>query len=117
MTPIGKTLAGLLPAFAAMPSLADNCEPIRAQIEAKFKAGGLVGYSVTVVDATPAPTAKVVGSCGNGTKRIVFIPGAASASPVARIGVAASAAAKPKTDPILTECRDGTVSTTGSCRK
>jgi hypothetical protein len=85
---------------------ADNCEAIRAQIEAKFKAGGVVDFTVSTADAALTSGRRVVGSCGNGTKRIVFVPGAA-------VVQAPRAADKP----IVTECRDGSVSTTGHCRK
>jgi len=46
-----KTVAGLLMALAPMASHADNCEPMRAQIEPKFSAGGRTDFLLAVVDA------------------------------------------------------------------
>lgn len=108
-----QSLALLLVVAASAPSRADNCESIRDQVEAKYKAGGTVNFTVKVVDAGAVASAKVVGSCGNGTRRIIFVPGSSpnggTTSP--------SAATRPEPPPILTECKDGSVSHTGNCRK
>jgi Protein of unknown function (DUF1161) len=86
-----------------------NCEPLREQIAAKFKAGGLPQVQLLVVDAGTASTGKVVGTCDRGTRKIVQV-NSRSVTPPAK-------AAPGKNDPILTECKDGTVSMGGSCRK
>lgn len=101
----------LVLALAAVPALAgaaSNCDPIRAQIEAKLHAGGLSGFRLEVVDTDAPSRGKVLGSCERGTKKIVQV-GAAVAS--------ASAASKPAREPILTECRDGRVLMGGDCRR
>lgn len=108
-----QSLACLLIAAASAPSHADNCDPIRDQIEAKYKAGGISNFSVKVVDAAAVGTAKVVGTCSMGSKRIVFIPGATTGAAPA----APAAPAKAAEPPIVTECKDGSVSHTGSCKK
>lgn len=109
--------AGLCLALASMAAHADNCEPIRAQIEAKYKSGGIVNFSLTTVDAGATGAGKVVGSCGNGTKRIVFIPGGQQPAGASAASAPAAVPARPARKPVLTECKDGTVSSTGSCRK
>lgn len=107
---------------------ADNCEPIRQQIEARFRAGG-VQATLAVVDAAAAGTAgaRVVGSCGNGRRQIVRLgqaplPAGATAAPVTP-AAPATPAAEPRTterladrapereptDKIPTECKDGSI--------
>ena len=96
-------------------SHANNCEPIRAQIEAKYRAGGIQNFSLVTVDAAASAPGKVVGSCSNGTKRIVFsTPGPSSAAAASAPGAPAPRSTAEK--PILTECKDGSVSY-GSCKK
>jgi hypothetical protein len=107
-----QSLALLLVVSASAPSRADNCDSIRDQVEAKFKAGGTLNFSVKVVDAGAVGNARVVGSCGNGTRRIVFVPGDLPNGPAA-----SPRAATPQPPPILTECKDGSISHTGNCRK
>ena len=96
-----------LPAHAAS---ADNCESIRAGIQARYRAGGVGDVRLQIVDAAAVGAAKVVGRCALGTKRIV-VAGAAVASAAAR----PSGTAK-SPEPMLTECRDGSVSVGGDCR-
>lgn len=109
-----QSLALLLVVTASAPSRADNCDSIRDQVEAKFRAGGTVNFSVKVVDAGAVANARVVGSCGNGTRRIVFVPGD---PPNGSAAVPRAAATTPQPPPILTECKDGSISHTGNCRK
>ncbi|MBN9205717.1 DUF1161 domain-containing protein [Methylibium petroleiphilum] len=95
---------------------AQSCEQLRERIDAKVRASGATHYTVTTVDADAAvgASAKVVGSCELGTKKIVYTRGeegtvaAAPALPVT---------ARPRGEPLLTECKDGSVSVGGDCRK
>jgi Protein of unknown function (DUF1161) len=121
--------------LACGASYADNCEDIRGLIEAKIKSAGVARYSVTVVDAAANAPGKVVGACAKGVKKIMYVqqvkPGAAvttapavtaAARPAATLAPAASAAkpkppAKPPSDGVLTECKDGSVSVGGDCKK
>ena len=101
------TAATLL--IASSASLAANCDEIRSQIEAKIKASGATTFTLSTVEADARTTGRVVGSCDLGTKKIVY---SASSTP-------AASAAKPKSagEPILTECKDGSVSIGGDCKK
>lgn len=105
----------LLPAalaFAGAVHGAENCEALRAQIESKISAAGVTRFAVLTVDANAPAAGQVVGSCELGTKKIVYqredgsAPGAAPVPP-----------RSPEDDSILTECKDGTVSVGGDCRK
>ena len=121
-TALALALATLMMASGA--TSAQTCDTIRAQIEAKVRAGGVQQFTLTTVDMGAKVAGKVVGTCDLGTKQIVYTAGppaggGASAAPAV---TAAPAAVRPtptpkKTQPpILTECRDGTVSLGGDCK-
>jgi len=100
-------------ALAGAAHGAENCETLRTQIEAKIAASGVTRFTVTTVDANAEAAGQVVGSCDLGSKKIVYqregapAPDAAPARP----------GAGPADEEILTECKDGTVSVGGSCKK
>jgi Protein of unknown function (DUF1161) len=103
-------------------SQALSCEELRAKVEAKIRSNGVKVFTVEIVDATSKPQGQVVGTCESGTKQLVYsreITSTASASEPARAVAAASAASgnKAKTPVVITECADGRVITTGSCKK
>ena len=106
---------------------ADNCEALRARIEANIASKGIAGFTVTTVDAAATLPGQMVGSCDNGAKKIVYARGgsAPAAHPAAQAAQvpAQPAAPRPKAtqkgtrdEDILTECKDGTVSMGGSCK-
>jgi hypothetical protein len=104
----------LLVACAAVGSAGaqdgDNCEAIRAQIESKIAASGVIGFSVTVVDANANRTGQVVGSCALGTRKIVYVrPSAAGTDN-------ASTPAPARGSAMLTECKDGSAPVGGNCK-
>lgn len=101
MTRWSFLLVGLLAGSALAD---DNCEPIRADIEARIRAAGVPTALVTVLPLDAASTGKVVGSCDLGRKKIVYdATGAAVAAP-------------PVAAPVLTECRDGSTPVDGRCK-
>jgi hypothetical protein len=90
----------------------NNCEPIRTQIDARVRASGVTDFVLSVVEADARVIGKVVGSCDLGTKKIVYNqPSPSSSSSSAR------PKAKPTEEPILTECKDGSVTVGGDCKK
>lgn len=100
--------AGVLLSTAAH---ADNCEPLRAQIEANIASKGVTAFTVTVVDAEAVVAGDTVGTCGLGEKKIVY----------ARVTEAASASAvrpqRPTPDEeIWVECKDGSMVQGGGCK-
>jgi Protein of unknown function (DUF1161) len=105
--------------LAGTASAASTCEELRTQIEAKIRANGVAGFSVSVVDAGASAPGRVVGSCDRGARKIVYVqhrPAGAGPS-----GDAAqerpNAPGKREPAPMLTECADGTVKVNGDCRK
>ena len=73
------TLAGAsLLVLTTAPALAQakDCEELKAQIEAKIKANGVTAYTLAIVDKDAPDDGKVVGTCGGGTKKILYKRGA-----------------------------------------
>ena len=118
-------LALLIPGAARAQGAAaptDNCEGIRQQIEARYRAGGLPGVQLQVVGAGSGG-GRVVGSCGSGSRQIVLVnAGAAAPRPAERPVERAPdrpgerpgerPADRPperSADKIPTECKDGSV--------
>jgi Protein of unknown function (DUF1161) len=115
-----RLLISLTLAFAGAAHGAEDCEALRTRIESKIAAAGVSRFAVTVVDASATAAGQVVGSCELGSKKVVYerdvgpvregVPSAAAPSP-------ASGAPSSGSEPILTECKDGTVSVGGDCKK
>jgi len=51
------------------------CEELRREIDAKIKAKGATGYTLTIVTPSETKGGKVVGSCDGGAKRILYVKG------------------------------------------
>ncbi len=86
----------------------NNCDSIRAGIEAKIRVAGVKDFVLSVVEADTRVSGKVIGSCDLGTKRIVYSqPSSAASQPKS----------KPPEEHILTECKDGSVTVGGDCKK
>jgi len=92
------------PAPAQPAPAGTACEDLRARIEARIRAAGVVHFSVTAVDAAASAPGRVVGQCERGARKLVY-----------RQFGAGSAPARRPHDDILTECRDGTVTRGGTC--
>lgn len=124
----------LLATLAVLPAQAagatTSCEALQAQIAARIRAAGVVQFTLTTVDADARADGKEVGRCELGHKKIMYARGASAVTPVAPTAAPAAAPAavpsaprtraapsRPATEAILTECRDGTVSMGGDCRK
>lgn len=103
-----------LASAGAANAAAENCEALRTQIESKIAAAGVTRFTVTTVDAGAATGGQVVGSCELGSKQIVYRRESTSPAPEATSN---GAPARAGDERILTECKDGTVSVGGDCRK
>lgn len=91
---------------------ADSCEPLRAQIEANIASKGVTAFAVTVVDAEAVVVGDTVGTCGQGTKKIVYVRGTEAA------GAAAVRPQQPTRDEdIWVECKDGSMVKGGGCKR
>jgi Protein of unknown function (DUF1161) len=129
--PLFAPLFGLALMALVSPVRADSCDAIQASIRAKIEAKNagtrLSTFSLKAIDKDEPSTGRIVGSCDNGAKRIVYTanglanPGAgAGAAAKVDIAVQGDVAAptrvkKPKTVAVLTECRDGSTPVKGEC--
>ena len=103
-------LAACALAGSAAAQDSNNCEAIRAQIESKIAASGVVGFSVTVVDADANASGQVVGSCALGTRKIVYVRPSSAGT------CNASMPAPARGPAMLTECKDGSAPVGGACK-
>ena len=111
------TVAAALWLLAAPAAAAGNCEALRSQIEAKIRAAGVGVFSVTVVDAASRHAGKVVGTCDAGTRILVYRQGPPAAAASGATAAPRRTEKKPRSDAIITECKDGSVVRGGDCRK
>ncbi|HEY6465883.1 MAG TPA: DUF1161 domain-containing protein [Candidatus Acidoferrales bacterium] len=80
-----KTLV-MIAALLATPALmhaqaAKSCDDLKAEIAKKIEANGVKVYSLDVVDKDAQADGKVVGTCGGGTKKIVYSKTASADTP------------------------------------
>lgn len=113
------SLAFIACVFASAASGASNCDEIMSQIDAKIRASGVSRFTLGTVDADAQVADKVVGTCDFGTKKIVYARGELPVSPPGggSASDARSAPPRPRSEPILTECKDGSVLVGGDCRQ
>lgn len=100
---------------AAAPARANNCDEIRAGIDAKVRAAGVAAFTLSVVDVAASAPGREVGRCDRGAKKILYVADG-KAAPASVAPPPPAPAAAPKRPPVLTECKDGSV-TTGDCPK
>ena len=117
MLKLPLALAALL--LASSASSATTCDAIRTQIDSTIRAAGVQHYTLTTIDAGAKADGKVVGSCDLGTKKIVYLQndGPVRSSTSGSSSDTRPAPAKPGKEVILTECKDGYVSTGSGCKK
>lgn len=70
------------------------CEVLKAEIAKKIDARHVQNYTLEIVPKDQDAEGKVVGSCENGTKKIVYSKGTAAAKTAAPAKAAAPAPAK-----------------------
>ena len=51
---------------------AKDCEELKAEIDAKISANGVGRFTTTIVERDAAEDGQVVGTCDNGTRKIVY---------------------------------------------
>ena len=64
----------LLAAVATSPAFAQpkDCNELKAEIDAKISANGVSSFTTTIVARDAAEDGKVVGTCDNGSRKIVY---------------------------------------------
>jgi hypothetical protein len=86
-------LALALGTVALTAQAGKDCSALKSEIEAKFQAKGVKGYSLGIVSKADVGSAKVVGNCEGGAKRVVYSHGEPSSSSHRGSHVAAAAPA------------------------
>jgi len=74
------------------------CDDLKAEIDRKIRAGGIPTFTLTVADAADALPGRVVGTCDNGSRKILYVPAPGATT--------ASRPASPR-PLVLTECKPG----------
>src|SRR6476469_2730935 len=72
---------GIVALFAAtipISALARDCNEVKADIDAKIKAKGVMNYALQIVNGPDVKEGQVVGNCQVGTKRIVYFKATAN---------------------------------------
>ena len=64
---IGAMLLGASTVYAAK-----DCNELKDEIAAKIDAKGVANYSLEIIENSEEESGKVVGTCGGGTKKIVY---------------------------------------------
>jgi hypothetical protein len=114
LTPARLAVA-LAAACCTAPSFAagKDCDQLRAEVVRRYEAGGIAAPEIQLLPSSAPTSGKVVGNCELGTKKLVYA-GAKGAS--ASASSPASGKSPRAGAPVLTECKDGTVSMGGSCK-
>ena len=74
-----RRLLGVAPLIiAAIPiaASAKNCDDVKAEIDAKIKAKGAANYVLQIVNGSDVKEGKIVGNCGRGAQKIVYLKNA-----------------------------------------
>ena len=115
-----STLNAVLALLLACTSAsAATCESLRREIEGKIARAGAAEFSVTTVEASASAPGKVVGTCDQGHRKIMYerlTPGGAGSGPEPESGKP-TAPVKRGAAGMITECKDGSVVRGGDCKK
>ena len=65
-------VAPLIVAVIPVAALARDCNAVKAEIDAKIKAKGVMNYALQIVNGPDVKEGQIVGNCDVGTKRIVY---------------------------------------------
>ena len=65
-------VAPLIVAVIPVAALAKDCDAVKAEIDAKIKAKGVMNYALQIVIGPDVKEGQIVGSCDVGAKRIVY---------------------------------------------
>jgi Protein of unknown function (DUF1161) len=65
-------VAPLIVAAIPVVALARDCNEVKAEIDAKIKAKGVMNYVLQIVNGPDVKEGQIVGNCDAGAKRIVY---------------------------------------------
>jgi hypothetical protein len=68
-----KIIAALCLSVVVFPAYAQNsCDDLKAEIAKKIESKGVKNYQLEIINAADVKDQKVVGSCENGKKKLVY---------------------------------------------
>lgn len=108
MSKLPLIAAILLGGSAASHAL--TCEALKSEIDRKIQSSGVTRYSLVVSDVQASAPGKQVGTCENGTRKIMYTPLAPAGGAAAGVSpVSTGAAPAPRRGKglVLTECKEG----------
>ncbi len=73
-----------------------SCDDLKSEIAKKLDAKGVTNYTLTIVDKGKQTEGQIVGSCGGGTKSIVYLKATPAPQPKPTPQVKPATAQKPK---------------------
>jgi hypothetical protein len=65
-------IAPLIVAAIPIAALARDCNEVKAEIDAKIKAKGVMNYALRIVNGPDVKEGQIVGNCDAGAKKIVY---------------------------------------------
>lgn len=115
-TNLNLVLALLL---ACTSTSAATCESLRLEIAGKIERAGVAEFSVITVEASASAPGKVVGTCDQGNKKIMYerLTSAGGGSRPEPEPGKPPAPVKRGPEGMITECKDGSVLRGGDCKK
>ncbi len=73
MKPVPWWVGSVLLLLSVTPASAKTCDELKAEIEERIRQNGVQVFELQVLEAPAAEGLKVVGSCGGGKKKIVYV--------------------------------------------
>jgi hypothetical protein len=114
------TVATFVALLASLPwpALAQvlSCEELRQTVESKIRSKAVAGFAIQIVEAGSNSQGQVVGTCDRGAKKLLYVKATGSDLSVSAAEVAKTGT-NPKLPPVITECADGRVISSGNCRQ
>ena len=114
-----RKLAAFAALLQASPGFAVGCDALRAEVESKIRNAGVAQFSVSIVEAGASEPGRMVGTCDQGKRKLLYVQARSSDATTTPPAAPSAAARRPakKVEPILTECKDGSVSMNSDCKK
>jgi len=109
-------LAGLAVLAVCPTARAIDCRTLSEQIASKLRAGGIERFTLATVDAAAPAAGRVVGSCEQGARKIVYLATVVRGASAAEPATAPSAPTRRGERTVITECRDGSTPADGRCK-
>ena len=114
-----RNIMALAALLHALPGVAASCEDLRTEVESKIRRTGVAQFTVSIVATDASAPGRVVGTCDRGSKKLLYLQANTLAAGEKTQQETSSAVNRPakKNEPILTECKDGSVSMNSDCKK